>query len=61
MKKTYYAPEMIAVKLQHLDIICMSTARSITSDELDFGGASSNNSEGNVRVKEQSSIWDDEW
>ena len=60
MKKIYQKPEMMVVKLQHQSFICQST-RSISSDEVGYGGASSNNTGNNVRTKESGGVWDEEW
>ena len=60
MKKTYFAPIMVVVRLQHQGIICQSV-RSITSDVVGYGGASTNNTGGSVRTKESSGVWDEEW
>ena len=60
MKKTYQNPEMTVVKLQHQSIICLSI-NSINSDDVDYGGASTNNAGGVIRTKESGGIWDDEW
>ena len=51
---------MMVVKLLHQSIIC-SSVRSITSDEVGYGGASTNNTGGSVRTKESGNVWDEEW
>ena len=61
MKKTYQNPEMTVMKLQHQSIICLSEIRGINSDDVDYGGASTNNAGGVIRTKESGGIWDDEW
>lgn len=48
---------MLTVTLQHHSVICHSLL-GVTSDEVGYGGASSNNEGGIVRTKESSSIWD---
>ena len=60
MKKIYMTPGMTVVKLQHQSIICQSF-RGVTGGDVDYGGASSNNTSGSVRTKESGSIWDEEW
>ena len=54
---------MIVVKLQHSGIICASgdALSSIGGNSgLGFGGSDSGYG-GDVRTKESSSIWDEEW
>ena len=53
-------PGMAVVHLQHHSIICGSV-RGITSDEVGYGGGSSNNVGGEIRTKESSGVWDEEW
>ena len=60
MKKIYQKPDMMVVQLLHQGIICQSV-RSITSGDVDYGGASTNNTGGSVRTKESSGVWDEEW
>lgn len=60
MKKTYLAPDMTVVRLQHHGIICLSDIDS--NADLGFGGASTNNSGGSfARTREYTSVWDQEW
>lgn len=59
MKKTYLTPSMTVVRLQHHSIIC-SSMRGFSDGDVDYGGASSNY-DGEVRTRESSSVWDDEW
>ena len=61
MKKNYKNPTMLAVKLQHQNIIAASPVNSIESNTdvgLTYGGAS--NGDESARVK-QGNIWDEEW
>ena len=61
MKKTYMTPSIVAVSLQHQSIICQSTMTSMSKGETGYGGASSNNTSGEVRTRESSGVWDNEW
>ena len=61
MNKNYKKPTMLAVKLQHQNIIAASPVNSIKSNTdagLTYGGAS--NGDELARVK-QGNIWDEEW
>jgi len=50
------------VCLQHRTQLMQSSVRNVSNDEdVDYGGASSNNSSGNVRTRESSGVWDEEW
>ena len=60
MKKTYLTPSMTVVKLQHQSMICDSTLRGFSGGDVDYGGASSNY-DGEVRTRESSGVWDEEW
>ncbi len=62
MKKKYLSPNMTVVKLQLQNIICTSDVESVQSNVgLDLGGASSNNTGGIVRTRENTNVWDEEW
>lgn len=62
MKKKYLSPNMTVVKLQQQNIICTSDVESVQSNVgLDLGGASSNNTGGIVRTRENTNVWDEEW
>ena len=65
MKKTYWQPTMMVVRLQQQSIICSSSSKvsrvSTNLDEGDaigYGGCSSTQS---ARVKSNTVDWDDEW
>ena len=60
MKRTYFAPSMVVVRLQHHSIICSSGLRGISGGDVGYGGASSGY-DGEVRTRESSGVWDDEW
>ena len=61
MKRTYFAPSMVVVRLQHQSIICDSMHGADGNANLNYRGGSSNNEGGSVRTKESSGIWDEEW
>ena len=62
MKKMYTNPRITVVKLQHqTQLMQTSGVRGVTGGDVDYGGASSNNTSGSVRTKESGSIWDEEW
>jgi len=60
MKKTYIHPAMMAVKLQHQNIICVSQASTtgLGTDNLQYEKNGGDQSDAWVK---QSSIWDSEW
>ena len=64
LKQSYIQPTILVVKLQHSGIICASGGDALSSvggnAGLGFGGSDSGYG-GDVRTKESSSIWDDEW
>ena len=52
---------MVVVRLQHHSIICQSNfVKGFSDGDVDYGGASSNY-DGEVRTRESSSVWHDEW
>ena len=58
MKKTYIQPEMLAVELQHSQIIATSDPVQEVVGPIDNGGAGSGDSD----AKESSvNVWDEEW
>ena len=62
MKKTYYQPSMTVVKLQHQGLLMITSGlRGISDGDVGYGGASINNEGGEVRTRESSGVWDDEW
>lgn len=54
---------MTVVRLQHQGLLMESTVTSASSGDtgISYGGASSNNSGGEIRTKESSGVWDEEW
>ena len=64
VKKSYIHPTMIVVKLQHQSIICESV-RSVSSGDtgITLGGNDASYVEGGgeIRTKESSGVWDEEW
>ena len=53
---------MLVVKIQHSGIICESTVTTLQSNaSLKLGGSDANYTGGEIRTKESSDIWDDEW
>ena len=61
MKRTYIIPGMTVVRLQHQSIICQSGGlRGIRGGDVGYGGASSDY-DGEVRTRESSGVWDEEW
>ena len=61
MKRTYMTPSIVVVSLQHQSIICQSQMKGMSQGETGYGGASSNNTSGEVRTRESSGVWDNEW
>ena len=62
MKREYMSPTMLVVKLQHRSNVLLTT--SVESLDGNRGlrlGGSDAGSDGVVRTKESSSLWDDEW
>ena len=61
MKKNYIAPGITVVRLQHnTQMMHNNSMHSVNSDDVGYGGASSNN-DGGVRARQAGNIWDDEW
>ena len=61
MKNAYLKPMMLVVKIQHSGIICESTVTTLQSNaSLNLGGSDASY-KGEIRTKESSDIWDDEW
>ena len=64
MKKTYIHPAMMAVKLQHQSIICVSQVGSTTTTGLDrnLNYDANGGDQSNAWTKESNgSVWDEEW
>ena len=63
MKRTYVHPTMIVVKLQHQSIICQSVTGLRGNGGLGYGGDDASYVEGggDVRTRESSGVWDEEW
>ena len=60
--KKYIQPIMMVVRLQHQGLLMESVQNVGSSDVgISYGGASSNNSGGEIRTKESSGVWDEEW
>ncbi len=61
MKKTYQTLSMTVVALQQQGLLCQSLQRvSSTNATINFAGSDDGYS-GNIRSKESSSLWDEEW
>ena len=53
---------MVMVSLQHQSIICQSTQmKGMSKGDTGYGAGSSNNTSGEVRTRESSGVWDEEW
>ena len=61
MKKTYIHPAMMAVKLQHQGIVCVSQASTtgLGGDNLNYDANGGDQS--NAWTKESTNAWDEEW
>ena len=58
MKKTYLAPGMIMVQLQHKQHLLVDSVHTLSSNAgIDYGGAG----DGDARTRESRSVWDEEW
>ena len=60
MKRTYLVPNITVEHAQPMTQLMETSIREIASDEVDYGGASSNNSGNIIRTREYDDIWDDE-
>ena len=64
MKKIYIQPEMISVKLQHMQMLCQSDSvggDTFTGGGNDNGGDGSGDDGDGTPVKGSRNVWDDEW
>ena len=61
--KKYIQPITTVVRIQHQGLLMQSTVTSASSGDtgISYGGASSNNGGGEIRTKESSGVWDEEW
>ena len=60
MKKTYIQPEMLTVKIQHMQMLCESLTAvedGSESTSISYGGEGT----GPARTKESNNVWDEEW
>ena len=60
--KNYIQPTILVVRLQHQGLLMQQSMRGMSSnlsddDALNYGGGGS----GEVRTKESSGVWDEEW
>lgn len=62
MKKTYIHPAMMAVKLQHQGIICVSrtSTTGLGSDNLNYDANGGNQSDAWTK-ESNGGVWDEEW
>ena len=60
MKRTYLAPNITVVRVQHMAQLMVTSIRDTESEEVDYGGASSNNTGNIIRSRKYSNVWDDE-
>ena len=61
MKKTYINPSIVEVALQQQGLLCQSLQRVSSSNAtINFAGSDDGYS-GDIRTKESSSLWDEEW
>ena len=66
MKKNYLIPEMCVIKVDSTNMIAESitgTSDNLGTSGFHYGGASTNNTSGIVRVKDQGAydVWEDDW
>ena len=62
MKKTYWQPTMMVVRLQQQSIICSSPVNRVSTnltgdDTIGYGGSGTQS----ARVKSNTVDWDDDW
>ena len=60
MKKTYITPSIVEVALQQQGLLCQSVRRVTGNAGVTLGGSDEGYS-GDIRTKESSSLWDEEW
>ena len=60
MKKTYIQPEMLTVKLQHMQMLCESLT-AVENGNPDTNIIYDGEGTGPARVKEGTNVWDEEW
>lgn len=61
MKKTYLIPTAFVVRIQHQGLLMESVKNTTTNADVGYGGASTNNTGGEVRTKESVNVWDEDW
>ena len=61
MKKTYLIPTAFVVRIQHQGLLMESVTKASTNADVGYGGASTNNTGGEVRTKESVNVWDEDW
>ena len=60
MKKTYINPSIVEVALQQQGLLCQSIQRVSSNSTVNYAGSDEDYS-GDIRTKESSSLWDEEW
>ena len=60
MKKTYITPSIVEVALQQQGLLCESLLRVSSNSTMNYAGSDEGYS-GDIRTKESSSLWDEEW
>ena len=60
MKKTYITPSIVEVALQQQGLLCQSLLRVSSNSTVNYAGSDESYS-GDIRTKEFSSLWDEEW
>ena len=64
MKKTYINPSIVEVALQQQGLLCQSLQRVSSSNAtMNYAGSDEDyiSGGGDIRTKESSSLWDEEW
>ena len=61
MKREYMSPTMLVVKLQHRSNILLTTSVNEVRGNVFDSVSSDEGYSGEIRTKESSGLWDDEW
>ena len=63
MKKTYINPSIVEVALQQQGLLCQSIQRVSSNSTVNYAGSDEGyiSGGGDIRTKESSSLWDEEW
>ena len=60
MKKTYINPTIVEVALQQQGLLCQSVRNLSSNATINYAGSDEGYG-GDIRTKESSSLWDEEW